>query len=136
MTPSPTVPIVLTVDDESAVRAVTRRMLELDGYDVIEASSGDEAVVLLTTGMQVDLLLTDLDMPGLTGEDLARAFRTAYPDLKVLYVSGVIHRLMDERPVLGEGEAFLTKPFTQTGLLEAVALLLFGSLSRARPERF
>ena len=127
--------VVLVVDDDDAVRAVARRILELDDYAVIDASSGDEAVALLSIGMEVDLLLTDLDMPGLTGEDLARAFRTARPDLKILYVSGVIDRLMDERPLLGEGEAFLTKPFAQAGLLEAVALLLFGSLSHARPER-
>jgi CheY-like chemotaxis protein len=135
VTPSSSVPIVLVVDDECAVRGVARRILESDNYAVIEASSGDEAMALLSVGMELDLLLTDLDMPGLPGEHLAQTFRADGRDLKVLYVSGVIDRLLDERPVLGEGEAFLTKPFTQTGLLEAVALLLFGSLTRARPER-
>ncbi len=134
MTTSVRAPIVLVVDDEPGVRGVARRMLESDDYAIIEASSGDEAVALLSIGMEVDLLLTDLDMPGLTGEDLAHTFRTARPDLKVLYVSGVIDRLMDERLVFGEGEAFLTKPFTQSGLRQAVALLLFGGLSRARRE--
>ena len=136
MTQLSRVPIVLVVDDEGAVRGVARRILESDDYAVIEASSGDEAAALLSIGMELDLLLTDLDMPGLTGEHLAQTFRADRPDLKILYVSGVVDRLLDERPVLGDGEAFLAKPFTQTGLLEAVALLLFGSLSHARPERF
>jgi two-component system cell cycle sensor histidine kinase/response regulator CckA len=134
VTQTPGTPIVLIVDDEEGVRTVSRRILESDGYAVIEAASGDEAMALLSIGVEVDLLMTDLDMPGVRGEDLAGAFRTARADLDVLYVSGVIDRLMDERPLLGEGEAFLTKPFTPSGLLEAVALLLFGSLSRARPE--
>src|SRR5438876_2642493 len=101
---SPGAPIVLVVDDDAAVRALARRMLESEGYAVIDASSGEEAVTLLAEGMEVDLLLTDLDMPGLAGEDLARIFRVARSDLKILYVSGVIDRLLDERPVLGDGE--------------------------------
>jgi len=125
-------PIVLVVDDECAVRGVARRILESEDYAVIEASSGDEAAALLSIGMELDLLLTDLDMPGLTGEELAQTFRGDRPDLKVLYVSGVIDRLLDERSVLGVGEAFLPKPFTQAGLLEAVGLLLFGTLKNPR----
>jgi two-component system, cell cycle sensor histidine kinase and response regulator CckA len=123
-------PIVLVVDDEGAVRGVARRILESDHYAVIEASSGDEAVELLSLGMPVDLLVTDLDMPGLTGEELARRFRAARPGLKVLYVSGVIDRLLDARPLLGDNEAFLTKPFSHAGLLQGVALLLYETLQK------
>jgi len=132
MKPTRGAPIVLVVDDDDAVRHVARRILESEAYAVIEASSGEEALTLLSCGMEVDLLLTDLDMPGLAGEDLAQMFRAARPDLKVLYVSGVIDRLLDERPVLGAGEAFLTKPFTHAGLLEGVALLLFETLRKPR----
>jgi two-component system cell cycle sensor histidine kinase/response regulator CckA len=132
MKPLRAAPTVLVVDDDDAVRAVARRILESDEYAVIEAASGDEAMTRLSSGLDIDLLLTDLDMPGLPGEDLAREFRELRPDLKILYVSGVIDRLLDERPVLGDDEAFLDKPFSHEGLLEAVALLLFGSLRKPR----
>ena len=123
-------PIVLVVDDEDAVLQAARRILESDGYRVIEASNGAEAVALLAKDTPVDLLMADLAMPGLSGEEMARQFRAARRDLKVLYVSGVIDRLLDERPVLWDGEAFLSKPFTADGLLEAVALLLYGTLKK------
>jgi FixJ family two-component response regulator len=74
--------------------------------------------------------MADLEMHELAGEEMARRGRAARPDLKVLYVSGVIDRLLNERPTLWEGEAFLEKPFTAAGLREAVALLLFGTLSK------
>ena len=66
-------------------------------------------------------------MPELTGDEMVRRIRAARPELKVLYVTGHIDLVMDARP-LWEGEAFLEKPFNQTGLLEAVALLLHGTL--------
>jgi two-component system cell cycle sensor histidine kinase/response regulator CckA len=118
------------VDDEDAIRQMARRILESDGYQVIEASNGAEAVTLLAQGTPVDLLMADLAMPELSGEEMARQFRAVHRDLKVLYVSGVIDRLLDERPVLWEGEAFLSKPFTAKGLLEAVSLLLYGTLKK------
>jgi two-component system, cell cycle sensor histidine kinase and response regulator CckA len=125
-------PTVLVVDDEDAIRQMARRILESDGYQVIEASNGAEAVTLLAKDTPVDLLMADLAMPELSGEEMARQFRAARRDLKVLYVSGVIDRLLDERPTLWEGEAFLSKPFTANGLLEAVALLLYGTLKKKR----
>jgi CheY-like chemotaxis protein len=70
-------------------------------------------------------------MPELAGEEMARRFRAARPNLKVLYVSGVVDRMLDER-ALWEGEAYLRKPFSSAGLREAVALLLFGTLKRVR----
>jgi two-component system cell cycle sensor histidine kinase/response regulator CckA len=70
-----------------------------------------------------------LNMPGLGGNEMVRRIRTTRPDLKVLYVSGHISRIMDARP-LWEGEAFLNKPFTNDGLREAVALLLYGTLKK------
>lgn len=125
-------PIVLVVDDEAPIRQMERRMLETDGYRVIEAANGVEAVALLAADLAVDLLVADLDMPELTGEELARQLRATRPALKVLYVTGHAHRLFHERPVLWEGEAFLDKPFTAAGLLEAVSLLLYGTLTRKK----
>jgi two-component system C4-dicarboxylate transport response regulator DctD len=73
-------------------------------------------------------LIADLDMPGIGGDEMVRRIRALRPDLKVLYVTAHIDRLLDVRKVLWEGEAFLDKPFSAQGLLEAVSLLLFGTL--------
>jgi two-component system cell cycle sensor histidine kinase/response regulator CckA len=123
-------PVVLVVDDEEPIRRAARRILEIGGYAVLEADNGASAVALLTDEAHVDLLLADLEMPELSGEEMARRLRMTRPDLKVLYVSGHVDRLMDERPCLWEGEAFLEKPFTPEGLSQAVSMLLFGSLHR------
>lgn len=124
-----TVPIVLLVDDEPPVRAVQRRALELDGYVVKEAGSGDEGLAAIRQPAQIDLLVADLKMPGLSGDEMVRQIRMVRPDLRVLYVTGYIDRLMDARP-LWEGEAFLEKPFSVDGFREAVSLLLHGTLRR------
>ena len=125
----PVSPTVLVVDDESPIRSVARRILEEDGYRVVEAGDGLEAVALLSQGATVDLIVADLEMPRLGGDDMVCRIRWAQPDLKVLYVTGFIDKLMDSRQ-LWEGEAFLDKPFTTVGLREAVALLLFGTIHR------
>jgi two-component system cell cycle sensor histidine kinase/response regulator CckA len=97
---------------------------------VTEASGGLEAIELLSSGSPLDLLLADLDMPDLGGDEMVRRIRATRPDLKVLYVTGHIDRLMDERPVLWTGEAFLDKPFSAAGLLEAVSMILYGTLKK------
>ena len=124
-------PIVLVVDDEAPIRQIERRLLEQAGYQVIEASSAVDALALLHDGKSIDLLIADLDMPEVSGDEMVRRIRTERPDLKVLYVTGHIDLLMDARP-LWDGEAFLDKPFSMNGLVEAVSLLLYGRLS-AKP---
>jgi CheY-like chemotaxis protein len=121
-------PVVLVVDDEEPIRMAARRILENSGYAVVEAENGARALELLSDGTAVDLLMADYEMPGMSGEEMARQLRTERRDLKVLYVSGYVDRLMNERPMLWEGEAFLEKPFTVDGLCQAVSLLLFGTL--------
>ena len=123
-TPAPT---VLVVDDEPGIRQIARRILEDGGYEITEAEGGLEAIALLAQGHPLDLLIADLDMPGLGGDEMVRRIRATRPDLKVLYVTGHIDRLMDARP-LWEGEAFLEKPFNPVGLREAIALLLYGTV--------
>ena len=122
-------PLVLVVDDEAPIRQMEMRILRQDGYRVIEASGGLEAIAMLMDGLTPDLLIADLDMP----EDMVRRIHVTRPNLKVLYVTANIDRLLDARPLVWEGEAFLEKPFTSAGLLEAVSLLLTGSISRASP---
>ena len=94
-----------------------------------EAASGLEGIAALDQPGQIDLLLANLDLPGLGGDEMVRQIRAKRPDLPVLYVTGHIDRLMDARP-LWEGEAFLEKPFTLDGLREAVSLLLYGTVRR------
>jgi two-component system cell cycle sensor histidine kinase/response regulator CckA len=126
-------PLVLVVDDEEPIRQMERRILEKSGYRVIDAPGGVEGVAVLKDGKALDLLIADLDMPELGGEEMVRQIRAARPDLKVLYVTAHIDRLLDVRQMLWEGEAFLDKPFTAKGLLEAVSLLLYGTLAPGRP---
>jgi two-component system cell cycle sensor histidine kinase/response regulator CckA len=130
-TPATAATTVLVVDDEAAIRAIARRILEDGGYQITEAQDGLEAIALLAQGHPLDLLMADLDMPGLGGDEMVRRIRATRPDLKVLYVTGHIDRLMDARP-LWEGEAFLEKPFNPVGLREAIALLLHGTLKEKR----
>jgi len=90
---------ILLVDDEPAVREVQRRVLEAEGYVVTEAGNGLEGIAALSQPAQFDLLLADLEMPGLGGDEMVRQIRTTRPDLPVLYVTGHIDRLMDARPL-------------------------------------
>ena len=120
--------VVLVVDDQEPMRQVERRILEKAGYQVMEASDGPSAIALLQDDAPLDLLLADLEMPELLGDEMARRIRAKRPDLKVLFVTGHADRLFVGHPALWEGQAFLDKPFTSTGLLEAVSLLLYGTL--------
>ena len=118
---------ILAVDDEPGVLALVRRCLGDDErITLIEASSGKEALEQIAKGPALDLLITDLRMPEMEGDELARQVRTREPDLKVLYLTSHADRLFEAKPQLWAEEAYLDKPFTREGLREAVALLLFG----------
>lgn len=121
--------IVLVVDDEPGVRALARRILEGGGYQVIEAADGIQGLAVIESAARVDFLIADLDMPIMQGEEMAKRIRARRPDLRVLYVTAHSERLFNERPELIDGEAFLDKPFTSRGLLEAVALLKNGYIN-------
>lgn len=129
-TPPHSPPTVLVVDDEEPIRAVARRILEDGGYVVTEAATGLAAIAMLAEGAPLDLLMADLDMPELGGDEMVRRIRATRPDLRVLYVTGHIDMLMDERPLLWDGEAFLDKPFSASGLLEAVSMSLYGTVKK------
>jgi CheY-like chemotaxis protein len=122
-------PVVLVVDDEAPLRHAIRRFLEPAGYHVIEAQDGMAALKLMADDTPIDLLLADISMPELSGDEMARQLRATRPGLKVLYVSGEIDRLLKERPHLWKNESFLEKPFTRDGLTQAVSLSLFGSVT-------
>lgn len=75
---------ILVVDDEEHIRCVARRILEAGGYRVTEAESGLDAIALLEGGAPLDLLMADLDMPELDGDEMVRRIRATRPDLRVL----------------------------------------------------
>ena len=118
-----TPPTVLVVDDEAPVRSLERRVLEGLGYRVLEATNGTDLVDLLARGAHFDLLIADLNMPVVRGDEMARRIRRSHPDLRVLYVTGHSDWLMEGRALI-QGEALLAKPFTTQGLRDAVSRLL------------
>ena len=117
--------VILAVDDEAGVLALVRRCLDDDRVTLLEAGSGKDALEHLTPGRPLDLLLTDLRMPGMEGDELAREFRGVQPDLKVLYLTSHADRLFETKVRLLNREAYLDKPFTREGLREAVAMAIF-----------
>lgn len=125
--------VVLVADDEPGVRALARRILEGGGYGVLEAGNGLEALQVVESAARVDFLIADLDMPVMRGEEMAGKIRALRPDVRVLYVTAHSELLFKKRPELIEGEAFLDKPFTIRGLLEAVSLLKSGSIKDPPP---
>jgi PAS domain S-box-containing protein len=108
----------LLVDDEELVRMSTADMLTDLGYAVIEAASGEEAIHLMETGTQFDLLVTDHLMPGVVGTDLIQAVRSAKPGTLVLLVSGYA-----EDALIDSSIPRLTKPFRKDELATSLALL-------------
>jgi len=116
---------VLVVEDEPAVRSVAVRVLSGLGYQVLEASSGLDALqVAATWGQMIHLLLTDVIMPEMNGKALAEQLTALYPALKVLFISGYTDETISRRGVLEEGVAFLQKPFTPSRLAHKVREVL------------
>jgi CheY-like chemotaxis protein len=127
---SESVPRVLVVDDEEPIRNFVSRVLRSAGFHTATASDGPEALQVAATE-SFNVLLTDLMMPHMNGDELARRLRANDRALKVLYFTGHSDRLFAERLLLWEDEAFLDKPCTTTGLLEAVSLIIGGRTDMA-----
>lgn len=108
---------VLVVEDEDMVREIVVWALEDMGFEVIDASSGDQAIEVLGAE-QIDLLLTDIRMPGkVDGWTLAERAREMMPDLPVIYASGFSH----EPPRMTKGSIFMQKPLRTETLRQAMA---------------
>jgi two-component system cell cycle sensor histidine kinase/response regulator CckA len=119
---------VLIVDDEEPVRKFVDRVLREAGYETRLAADGPEALEAAKNGAAIDILVTDLMMPQMTGDELARRMRQEEPMLKVLYLTGFSDRLFKEKSTLWQDEAFLEKPCSVKGLLQAVSLLYSGTI--------
>ena len=116
---------ILVVEDDDDVRAYTVEILRELGYMVLEAHDGPSAIRLLERQEQrVDLLFTDIVMPGLSGRELADAARLSHPALKVLYTSGYARNAIVHGGRLDPGVEMIAKPFTYQGLAEKIADVL------------
>jgi two-component system cell cycle sensor histidine kinase/response regulator CckA len=116
---------ILLVEDETAVRGFAARVLSEHGYTVLEASSGAEALALAASHAgAIDLLVTDVAMPGLQGHQLAAQLGAIRCGLRVLYVSGYTENSVIHHGVVGEGINFLQKPFGDEALGWAVRQVL------------
>jgi len=125
---------VLVVDDEESVRLFVERVIRDAGYRTEVAADGPEALEIAARLESLDLLVTDVMMPQMTGDELARRLRQSEPALKILYLTGYSDRLFKDKVTLWEDEAFLDKPCTVKGLQEAVSLLLSGRVGTQPAE--
>ncbi len=111
---------ILLVEDEDAVRRFAREVLRRHGYRVTVAANAEEALEIAARNEPVDLLLTDVIMPGMGGRALSDQLRCSRPDLKVVFMSGYAGEAIVRHGILAPGTAFIDKPFTAAGLLEKV----------------
>ncbi|HEV2055694.1 MAG TPA: response regulator [Methylomirabilota bacterium] len=108
---------ILLVEDALRVRAVIREILEMNGYNVLEARHGVEALEISERHRgPIHLMVTDVGMPQMGGRELAQRLQPVRPDMKVLYMSGSTVDAIVRHGVLGAGMAFLSKPFTSDAL--------------------
>jgi PAS domain S-box-containing protein len=118
---------LLLVEDEAPVRESVRRLLEWHGYTVIEAQNGADALRLYdgnTTG--IDLVLTDLTMPGMGGYELVEQLRTRHPGLRVLFMSGYAERALITDGAVPSGTGYVEKPFSVETLMQRIREVLEG----------
>lgn len=126
---------ILLVEDEPAVRTLVAQLLQVSGYEVIEATHGFEALQKMQTLLDPpDLILTDVVMPQMSGIDLVKQVRQRHANLKVLFMSGYSDHHALKHDVL-TGTTFLQKPFTPIGLTDAVRQALQGDRSNVCVDR-
>jgi two-component system cell cycle sensor histidine kinase/response regulator CckA len=124
---------LLLVEDEASVRELLRELLETAGYSVLEASGPAEALQIVQSRPQpIQLLITDVVMPEMTGPELARRLAEMRPGLRILFLSGYTEGVVADKGLLGDGAHFLQKPFTGDALEAKVREVLDGP-ARATP---
>jgi len=112
---------ILLVEDDDSVRELAREILQMNGYSVIEATNGVEALRLFEADPdRIDLMVTDLVMPQMGGRDLAQRVAPVRPELRVLYLSGYTDSVAIQQGILDAGSFFLQKPFTPADLARKV----------------
>lgn len=121
---------LLLVEDEFLVRLVAKEVLENDGFEVLEAQNGDEAIQMLDDLDHVDLVVTDVRMPGRhDGVDVARHARSRFPQVPVIVVTGYAANIRDRLKQFDPSAVLLEKPY-RLDLLTALASSLSSSRNR------
>jgi len=116
---------VLIVEDEQSVRKLTSRILRSAGYNVVTAANGGEALLECERSeAEIDLVLTDVVMPRMSGKELVDRLAKVLPAVRVLYMSGYTNNAIAQHGVLDEGVHFIAKPFHGTDLLSKVRAVL------------
>jgi two-component system cell cycle sensor histidine kinase/response regulator CckA len=119
---------VLVTEDEKLVRDLVGTVLQSQGYQVLLATDGQDALrICQEHSGAIDLLLTDMVMPGISGSELAQAMIRLRPELKVLYMSGYTEYAVVNQGVMERVQSFIWKPFTNAALLEKVRQVLDGT---------
>ena len=126
---------ILVVEDDAAIRSNVRNCLQHLGYTALEAGSGKAALEICNSNsVKIDLVMTDLVMPGMGGHDLAGKLRESFPGLHVLFTSGYTADNAVRRELLQSGNSFLEKPYTVAALAEAVQEALLKQYQHPTPE--
>lgn len=116
--------IILVVEDEERVRHMSVDSLRELGYTIVQASDGEQALEMLAIQPRIDMLFTDIVMPGINGRELADRARKTRPDLKILYTTGYTRNAIVHNGMLDPGLSFLAKPFTLDQLAMKVRQVL------------
>jgi PAS domain S-box-containing protein len=115
---------VIVVEDDPQVRALACAVLERQGYDVLHAGNGREALTVLGSTDGVNLILTDVIMPEMNGRELQETVARDYPAIRVLFMSGYAGDTVAAHGVIDDGTSFIQKPFTPAALAQAVRAVL------------
>ncbi|MGB7575046.1 MAG: ATP-binding protein [Thermodesulfobacteriota bacterium] len=116
---------ILIVEDEEDVRKLAGKILEKQGYRILETFNGDDALVACKRRKSpIHLMLADIIMPGMSGSELAKLLKPLYPEIKILYMSGYTDNAVVRHGVLEKGVNYIQKPFTMEGLARKVREVL------------
>jgi two-component system, chemotaxis family, chemotaxis protein CheY len=116
--------MILLVDDDPDIRSLTRTFLQHEGYSVFSSGDAERAAQIFRSVPQIDLLVTDLYMPGQSGMELAQELKAMRSELPVLMISGGMMEIDQEAKLRDEGWSFLAKPFRLPELLAIVHRIL------------
>ena len=118
-------PLVLLVEDDEDLREMTLQMLQLRGFDVLTAKDAVDAITTCRVHPgKIDVLLTDLGLPGVSGGELARSARTIRPDMEIVYLSGIPQEIAVRKGLIKPGVPFIAKPFTTDVLAGTLRTIL------------
>ena len=117
---------ILLVEDSDVVRNVVAAMLESGGFTVLQATGGEEALALARRGdAPIDLLLTDVVMPEMSGVELADRLERERPDVRLLFMTGYAEEVVMKEGILGKGRECIGKPFTPEQIAKRVRKILY-----------